>query len=337
MRLLIVTQKVDRTDPILAFFHKWIAEFAERCVHVTVIGQRVGSHDLPENVTVLSLGKELGRPRVFQILRFWMLIIRNASRYDTVFVHMTPIWMVLGGPLWMVLQKKRYLWYEARGGGWSLPLALRFVKKVFGASSFGLPQPSPKHVITGHGIDTEEFAPEAGNYEEGLIVAVGRITPIKHFDVILKVLSQLPERYHLTIAGGTITDRDKEELAHLKTMINQLDLRRRVSISWVDPWDIADLFQRAELSLSACGGGLDKVVLQAMACGCPVVYTGSAAEGVLPKQCLATNETMLDTVEDILALSSDDRSRLCNDLRMRVEENHSLPVLIQRLAQEMEN
>ena len=30
MKLLLVTQNVDRTDPILGFFHQWVEEIAKR-------------------------------------------------------------------------------------------------------------------------------------------------------------------------------------------------------------------------------------------------------------------------------------------------------------------
>src|SRR3989344_8687589 len=58
MRLLIVTQKIDRDDDLLGFFHQWICEFARHCESVTVICLEKGEYALPANVRVLSLGKE---------------------------------------------------------------------------------------------------------------------------------------------------------------------------------------------------------------------------------------------------------------------------------------
>ena len=60
MKLLICTQKVDKNDDLLGFFHAWIAEFAQNCEGVTVVCLFRGEVDLPENVRVLSLGKESG-------------------------------------------------------------------------------------------------------------------------------------------------------------------------------------------------------------------------------------------------------------------------------------
>jgi hypothetical protein len=60
MKLLIITQKVDINDPILGFFHRWIEEFAKHCEKITVICLYKGTYNLPNNVKVLSLGKEEG-------------------------------------------------------------------------------------------------------------------------------------------------------------------------------------------------------------------------------------------------------------------------------------
>jgi len=37
MKILILTQKIDKNDDILGFFHGWVAEFAQHCEKVTVI------------------------------------------------------------------------------------------------------------------------------------------------------------------------------------------------------------------------------------------------------------------------------------------------------------
>jgi len=58
--LLIVTQKMDKDDPILGFFNSWVKEFAKIVPFVTIICLKKGKSDLPDNTKVLSLGKEDG-------------------------------------------------------------------------------------------------------------------------------------------------------------------------------------------------------------------------------------------------------------------------------------
>src|SRR3989338_2848671 len=72
LKLLIITQKVDKNDHILGFFHRWLEEFAKNTEKLTVICLEKGEYNLPENVKVLPLGKKnletgfpLGNPVYF--------------------------------------------------------------------------------------------------------------------------------------------------------------------------------------------------------------------------------------------------------------------------------
>ena len=335
MKLLIVTQKVDRTDPILGFFHAWIIAFASACESVTVIGQFVSQYDLPGNVTVVSLRKEQRRSTSSQVRRFWKLLLKHRKDYDCVLVHMTPIWILLGAPIWILLRKPLYLWYEIKRGSWRLSAALLFVRKVFAATEHGLPSVSKKQVITGHGIDIDRFVPAPGTRESGHLVAVGRITGIKHYEHILRVLCDLPEHTRLTIAGGTVTKEDKKVERELKEMMYRLHIADRVEMGWVAPDDMPLLLQRADLMLHASQGGLDKAVLQAMACGTPVVSTSEAATAVLPSMLQATPETLGEKVKHILDLPPSEREQLSGELRNVVKNDHSLTECVSKLVSAM--
>ena len=71
MRLLIITQKVNKNDPVLGFFHTWIKELATKFESIEVICLEKGHFDLPQNVTVYSLGKEHGVTRLGYIKNFF--------------------------------------------------------------------------------------------------------------------------------------------------------------------------------------------------------------------------------------------------------------------------
>lgn len=336
MRLLIITQKADRADPILGFFHRWLEEFGKKCEQVTVIAQSSGECALPENVTVVSMGKEAGRSKMMQIVRFWMMSWKLRRDYDAVFVHMTPIWVILGAPLWMLLRRPVYLWYEIKRGGWKLATAVLCVRKVFCATAHGMPKAHGKMVVTGHGIDTEMFRPEAGVRERNLISSISRITPIKRIDVLVRAFARLPAEYFFVIAGGPITDADEAEVLKLKALITELGLSERVRMTGpIVHEEARRLLQRSALLLHACGGGLDKIVLEAMACGTLVVSSSEAAKSVLPLVLHATEETMGERVQAVMGMNAEERETWGMGLRRIVEREHGLVRLIERLKAEM--
>src|SRR3989344_232174 len=120
MRLLIVTQKVDKKDPILGFFHRWIEEFAKNFEKVTVVCLEKGEYNLPTNVKVLSLGKEERRSKAEYISRFYRYIWQERKNYDAVFVHMNQEYVLLGWKFWKLWGKKIFLWRNhARGSLWT--------------------------------------------------------------------------------------------------------------------------------------------------------------------------------------------------------------------------
>ncbi|PIR52892.1 hypothetical protein COU76_03895 [Candidatus Peregrinibacteria bacterium CG10_big_fil_rev_8_21_14_0_10_49_10] len=338
MKLLIMTQKVDNTDPILGFFHQWIMQFAQQCNpgFVTVIGQFVGEHLLLANTKVESLEKEKGRGKFSQICLFWKLQWKLRKEYDVVLVHMTPIWIVLGAPLWLLLRKPMYLWYEARGTRWPLCVALLLVRKVFSASSHGMPLRTHKSVVVGHGIDTDFFSPGTEPRNEKSLITVGRITASKHLDVILRAFRELPKDYTLILAGAPITATDRTLEQDLHTQITTEGFEGRVSIRSANQETVRDLLQKATVFVHASETSLDKAVLEAMATGCLVVSTSEAVQPLLSPACSATAETLGARIQEFCELDAGERKAIASGFREQVKRDHSLQRLVERLLEEME-
>lgn len=333
MKLLVVTQAVDRRHPVLGFFHRWLEEFGATCDRVVVVGQHVGEHALPPNVAVRTLGKESGTGIVGQILRFWGFCLRED--YDAAFVHMSPAWIVLGAPIWLLRGKRPYLWYEVRRGGWVLKAAVACSRAVFSATRFGLPWPSPKQRVVGHGIDTALFHPPTSPRNERELLAVGRVTRIKRLDAIVGCLASLPAEYRLRLIGPVVTDADRAYKAELDALIARSGLRDRVTFETADQRGIADALRRARLFVHGSGGALDKALLEAMSCGCMVVSCSEAAVDTLPPACLATVDALPAAVRSALALPAGEAEAIGAKLRAVVERDHALPRLIDRLVSSM--
>ncbi len=332
MKLLVITQAADLDHPILGFFHRWLEEFVAQGADLTVIAQQIGRTTV--DARILSLNKERGAGKAAQIVRFWKLIITERQSYDAVLVHMTPIWVVLGAPVWFVLRKRVFLWYEVRRGGSVLRLAEHLVTRIYSATTDGMPWVSAKQEVVGHGIDTAQFAPGSSR-DPSLCAAVGRVTPIKHLPQIIAAFAALPSSSKLRIVGDAFTDGDRREKEMVLSLASTLGVRERVEIGFLPHAELPALLARTTLFLHASRGGLDKALLEAMAAGCLVVTTSEAAAPILPEACQATPETLGAKAMALLTLTEPERETLSSRLRRTVVEHHGLSRLVTTLLLSM--
>lgn len=292
-RILIVTQTVDSSDPVLGFFHRWIEEFAQHYQAVEVVCLRQGTFSLPGNVTVHSLGKEAGGNRVLYAVRFLKYIWALRHSYDVVFVHMNPEYVVLGGLLWRALGKRVGLWYVHKSVTLYLRIAALLVDHIFSASKESIRIKSPKVFITGHGVDTDFFSPDSSVARGSHFLSVGRLMQSKRHDLAIREAAQ--KHAALRIAGEGSLRTELEAIAR--------ELGADVTfLGGISHSALRDEYRRAaKLIHRSETGSLDKVVLEAAACGC-----------------------LVDTTDPALA-----RLPLSPEY---VQEHHGLPRLVQKLS-----
>lgn len=263
MKLLIVTQAVDADDPVLGFFVRWIEEFAKHVEHIEVICLKEGKHALPRSVRVHSLGKEHGAAsRAAYAWRFLSLAWRLRRDYDTVFVHMNPEYLVLGGLFWRLWHKPIALWYMHKSINLKLRIAELFVNKIFTASRESFRLPSRKLHVMGHGIDTDFFSPDSSVARGDWMLSVGRLMPSKRHDLVIRAAAQ--EGKELRIAGEGSEHANLEALAH-SLNANTHFLGGLTQTALRNEYRTANVFLHTSET-----GSLDKVVLEALACGLPV-------------------------------------------------------------------
>ena len=97
------------------------------------------------------------------------------------------------------------------------------------------------------------------------LVAVGRLNPVKGFDLLITSLTDVPENYHLTIIG------EGEEKEKLLALAKKLDLTHRVHFAGFLTNPFPYMHQADIFVLSSRYEGFPNVVLEANACGTPVV------------------------------------------------------------------
>ncbi len=341
MKLLIVTQTVDTNDHNLGFFHRWIAEFATKFEKVTVIALGVGSYDLPENVSVLSLGKEKGIGRFGYVRNFYSYIVSKRGEYDAVFVHMNPVYVLLGFPVWAILHKKTALWYVHKSVDCKLRVAAVLVHRIFTASKESFRLKSSKVMVTGHGIDLATYLPSPKpRMDSGVqtIATLGRITASKNIDFMLRAFAQVQKDADrpmcFEIVGEVASSTDSAYKEKLMALVRELGVAQSVVFKGaMANTDIPEYIGTVDLTLNASStGSLDKAVLESMAIGVPVLSANEAFKDILAPFGLycegLDQERFAFLITALLKGVPLDRT----GLRAVIERDHSLTNLIDRIA-----
>lgn len=190
-----------------------------------------------------------------------------------------------------------------------------------------------------HGVDLERFSPRPAEPDGPLrLLAVGRLVPKKGFDVLLEACTRLSVPFRLRIVG------EGPEGAALRERIDAAELGAYVELA--GPSTHAELpgeYARADVVVvpSVADGpdrdGLPNVVLEAMACGRPVVasdigaVSAAVAEGdtglLVPPGDPAALAAAIDTLAERPALCAE----LAHAARARVEKEFGLEACTDRL------
>ena len=341
MKLLVVTQKVDENDQLLGFFVGWLEKFAQKFEKVTVLCLEKGTFNLPENVKVISLGKDHRAGKLKILSTFYFLLSTYRKDYDTVFVHMNPIWVVLGGWWWRLIGKKIFFWYTSGGGTFKLKLAEKFANTIFTASKESFRLPSKKVIVTGHGIDTNFFRPATkvrplAELRSDLlkILSVGRIAPVKNYETLVnaaKILRNKGEDFSVTMIGEAPLEQDKQYEKKLKLLITDCQLQSYFNfVGKVEHKNLPQYYQSHDIFVHLSKtGSLDKTILEAMACGMKVLSSNDSSRAFLPGELVFEENDPIELADKIMAVKN---QAVDPNLKNYVIQNHNLDILIEKIS-----
>ena len=316
-RLLVLNMMTDADDPILGFTTAWINALAERCGCVDVITMIAGRLEVAANVRVFSLGKERGYSEPRRAVEFYRVLgwLLSQDHYDAAFAHMTPLFAVMGAPLFRLHRVPVTLWYAHSQVSLTLRLAELAADHAVSASPESFRLPSRKLIIMGHGIDTEEFRPaerldpllsyghsppQAGEEQDErqassleaasnkqptdqpifTVGTVGRIGPKKQTALLVEAARILAEDgvdFRARIVGAPLPG-DEGYVEGLKEEAQRLGLGNKVLFTGPVRFErVVEEYQALDAMVNmSLTGAIDKAVLEAMACGVPAVTSNEA-------------------------------------------------------------
>jgi glycosyltransferase involved in cell wall biosynthesis len=347
MRLLYVTYKVDSHDALVGHVVGWVRALASHLERIEVVCLAAGAATLPDNVRVHSLGKERDGRRLARWARFFQTVWRLREAVDAVFCQFSPQYVLAVAPLAKLRGWPIVLWYTHRHVGWQLRLATLLADCVVTASPESFQLSSSKLQVTGHGIDTEHFKPEsAARVSPPVVLAVGRRAPIKNYEFMIDATARLSESlgrsaFRVRIVGGEEGNAPSDYATQLQARIVRAGLEGIVEL--VGPIAYSQIvreFQRASVHVNLCPtGGMDKAVLEGMACGVPTLVrnqTFAALEMDASGLQLVRDGDVASLSEQLriaISIPAEERAPLGNDLRRAVERTHGLQQFALRLVE----
>jgi glycosyltransferase involved in cell wall biosynthesis len=329
-RVVFITQHVDPRHPVLAATVPKIMALAALVDEVVVLADSAVEDVLPANcrVRTFSAQRKAGRG-----LRFEAAIARELRgiRGGAVVAHMCPIYAVLAAPLARPLRIPVVLWYTHWRASRLLAVAERLASVVTSVDQRSFPLRSKKVRAIGHGIDLSEFpcTPPPEN-EDGLrLLALGRYSPAKGLDVVLRSVAAVGEGVRLDVYGPALSAEERAYRGELERLAADLPLEGRVML--------ADAVTRAEvpgllaehdaLVNNMRAGAPDKVVYEAAASCVPVLASNPVFDSLLDPAQLFRREDpgeLAERIRGMAALVPAERAALGRRLRERVEEGHSV-------------
>ncbi|MDD9954681.1 MAG: glycosyltransferase family 4 protein [Anaerolineaceae bacterium] len=344
LRLLWFNLATDADAPNLGFTTEWINALAQHCEYIDVISMRVGRVDVAANVRVFSLGKERGFSEARRAFRFYRLLwaLLRARRHDACFAHMQPLFAVMAAPLLRLHGVPLTLWYAHRAVTMRLRLAVMAATRVVSSSREGFRLSDGKLRITGQGIDVDRFTPADPAQGPFTLMSLGRIAPVKRLETLLSAAQLMAEhgaRFKLRVLG-TVYPQDRQYACDLRAQVNRDGLNDFVEFAGAVPHDqVPAELHRAHVMVNlSATGSIDKAVLEAMACGIPVVSANEAFVEMLSPwggQLLAPPDdpkALAQRIQALMAMESCARVALGEELRSLVERDHSMQHLVENLV-----
>lgn len=330
-KLLFITQKFHGQD---AFGALWVEALQARGYAVEVVclewrpeeAARVLGRTL--SFSVHSLGKEHGYGRIRQILRFLRLASR--LRYDRIFIHMTPIWGLVGAPVWILRRIPVYLWYTHYKMQPGLLVLGWYAKRLFCATTQSLPQyeHSPKKIVVGHGIDLSFWKRRDNRCEDPWsLLVVHRLSRSKRLELVIRAMAHLPPEATLHVYGIAA---EPEYVRELHALVQELSLVDRVTFhGTLAMKELPEVYVRHRLILNMASETIDKTMLEAMTCGCYPVTTARNAQAIgIP---IAPGSDEPQAIADCARACLADASLSPEEMYGIVAKRHSLTALMERM------
>lgn len=297
IRLLVFANLFIGTDTF-GLQSKIFEEYTKlsKSVEITVIAEKIAFDKMGKNFTLVKVSK-ISFPiikTIYGMVVFPMAAIKNRKKYDIVFNRYRSLPFLITAIVCKVLLKKKIVVYLSESGtvyrGFRKTFFrpfIRYTLKIADAvatSSERVINDVEKYtgkidrtklfIMRQDTINTSIFKPTKEK-NDNILLSVGRINPVKGFEFIIESLPSVIKKFPdviLRIVGPVV---DEGYLQKLKTTASRVNCEKNVEFIGPVPYSqIVELYNSSTIFiLTSKDEGQSNVLLEAMACGKPVIAT----------------------------------------------------------------
>ncbi len=334
-RFIFITQQFDPNHPVLATTIPQITALARHVDEVVVVADHIVPGTLPPGTRGRSFGSRTKIGRGLRLLRAVERETRGRRGDVAVIAHMCPVYAIIVAPIVRTRRVPLLMWWVH----WKVDLVVRAAERVctriISVDVRSFPLATSKLETVGQSIDVANIPlyERARSREEGplRVLAIGRYSPAKHLDVLLKAVRVVLDRgveIRLDVYGPVIGDSGAEVYATLEKLVTELGLANDVTLhgSATRP-EVMETFGRGDVFVNNARGGADRVVYEAGASGMPVLASNQAHTDFLDPDAFFDRDDvdgLAARLIAIAALSPAERDEIGQRLRSRVEQENSV-------------
>jgi glycosyltransferase involved in cell wall biosynthesis len=333
-KLIFITQVVDPADPNLGATGGKIAALARRVDEVVVLCDRGVDGVLPGNCRLRVFGAPTRAQRAARYVR--ALVSELRERPVAVVAHMIPLYAIVAAPFVRARRVPLVLWYTHWKGHVVLRVATLVSTHVASVDVRSFPLRSGKARGIGHGIDVNEFpcqpvVPAAGRPFR--ILSLGRYSRPKKLEEMIEGVRIAQARgvdARIDLFGTVGSAPESAYKRELEALVSRAEYSAFASVGGPVPrTELPPVYAQADVVASDFIS-TDKIVLEGSASCRPAIASHPAFDTLFadidPPLAFERGrpETFADRIEQLAALSDEQRHAIGETLRERVRTQHSV-------------
>jgi len=334
MNLLIFNMEMNEKSKVLSHCIDWVNNISIYFDKVFVITVKSSNFKVNENVKVFSIKRDKFN-RLSSIILLYKILFKIHKNYkiNGYFVHMAAYFVPFIFLFKLYYKIPILFWYAHSSVTKALKIATLLSDKIFSPSKESFKYKTSKIEFTGHGINTDFFKfikNKKCNYSK--FAVFGRISETKNIHKMIEVFNKIENKnINLTIIGEPLIEIDKKYFDKIfnfnyKNIFYSKNIPKKYIFETYKKFDVI-------INLSDTGS-LDKVIIEPMAMGIPVITSNKSAielfshldgKGVF----LTTKQDFENDIKNLI-LTKPFINR--NLLRKEIEENHSIKKLAKKIS-----